>query len=363
MEVAIFGAGAAGLMTAITLCARGHRCRIYERSRQSHEAGMGFILMREGVDLLRSYEVHLNAVPLQSYICRDSAGSVLVEKSMPEGACAIRRRDLMAALMRALPADAALTFGAELEKLEFDRDTGRVTAAGLISGAGPARIQADLYVGADGIHSQARHTLFREWPAPPAQVMELVGRVRCPVSIAWAGHNFNKFHALSGGLALGIIPVDAHHIVWYMQFDSRSFPPPRGNAGPEALRAFAQSLAGGWGHPIPSIFQQTDFSDVHLWRPVDTDLIPYFHRQNLVLVGDAAHPLSPFTSQGVSSALADADALARHLEAQPDVEKALELYTNERRRQCDPFIAQGRELTQQFLSPWDASRLSMPLAK
>jgi len=45
MDVAIFGAGVAGLMTAIAMRAKGHRCRVYERHRRSHEAGMGFILV------------------------------------------------------------------------------------------------------------------------------------------------------------------------------------------------------------------------------------------------------------------------------------------------------------------------------
>jgi len=45
MEIAIFGAGIAGLMSAITLRVQGHRCRIYERMRQGNETGMGFILM------------------------------------------------------------------------------------------------------------------------------------------------------------------------------------------------------------------------------------------------------------------------------------------------------------------------------
>ena len=50
MDIAIFGAGVAGLMTAIALRAQGHRCHIYERMRQGHETGMGFILMPEGID-------------------------------------------------------------------------------------------------------------------------------------------------------------------------------------------------------------------------------------------------------------------------------------------------------------------------
>ena len=59
MEIAIFGAGIAGLMTAITLRAKGHRCRIYERMRQGQETGMGFILMPDGIECLQSFGVKL----------------------------------------------------------------------------------------------------------------------------------------------------------------------------------------------------------------------------------------------------------------------------------------------------------------
>jgi 2-polyprenyl-6-methoxyphenol hydroxylase-like FAD-dependent oxidoreductase len=361
MEIAVFGAGAAGLMTAIALNARGHRCRIYERSRQSHEAGMGFILMPEGLELMRSYGVHLSAVPLHTYRCRNSAGEILLEEAMPAGAGGARRRDLIAALLAALPAE-TITFGAELDGLEFDRG-GRVTTARVALGVGVSSIQADLFVGADGIHSRARHALFPDWPATPAPVMEIVGCVRCDTTIKWTGQDFNKFHALSGGLAFGVLPVDADHVVWYLQFDAKRFAPPPESDGPEARRVFVRRLAGDWAHPVPSLIDHTDFSDVYLWRPLDTDLVPYFHQGNLVLVGDAAHPLSPFTSQGVSSAIADADALARALASETEMERALTHYSTERRADCAPYISQGRDLTRQFLSPRDAASLSVPIAR
>ena len=361
MNIAIFGAGAAGLMTAISLCAHGHRCRIYERTRLTQEAGMGFILMPEGLSLMRGYGVELPVVPLRLYRYRDSAGNILREEAMPEGSGGIQRRDLISALQAALAETSTLTFGAELDDLKLDR-SGKVISAHLVSGAGPANIQADLYVGADGIHSCARRSLFPGWPAAPAPVLELVGRVRCAQTIAWTDNNFNKFHAPEGGLALGIVPVDAEHVVWYLQFDATRRRPPREIEGPEARRDFMQRAIGGWGHPIPSLIAQTDFNKVYFWRPLDIDMVPYFYRKNLVLVGDAAHPLSPFTSQGVSAAIADADALARALSS-AGMEQALELYSRERRALCAPFVDQGRELIRRFLAPHDATALSMPIAK
>ncbi|HEX4605049.1 MAG TPA: aminotransferase class I/II-fold pyridoxal phosphate-dependent enzyme, partial [Candidatus Angelobacter sp.] len=80
-------------------------------------------------------------------------------------------------------------------------------------------------------------------------------------------------------------------------------------------------------------------------------------------IGDAAHPLSPFTSQGVSSAVSDAVALADSLRTGPDMEQALARYSRERREQCAPYVARGRELTQHFLSPQIGSTVLLPMAK
>ncbi|HTD21633.1 MAG TPA: NAD(P)/FAD-dependent oxidoreductase [Terriglobales bacterium] len=368
MDVAIFGAGIAGLMAAITLRAQGHHCRIYERLSRGHETGMGFILTPEGVDCLQKFGVRFSGafsgVPLNRYCCRNAAGEILHEQAMPAGARSMRRCHLISALIGALPANDTLAFGAELSGLEFG-ESGRVTVACLSSGT---RIHADLYVAADGIRSQARQALFPDWPASPAQVLEIVGLLRCDKTIRWAGHDFNKFHAPSGGTALGILPVDPYHVVWYLQFDAHRFPPPKenGNASPEARHAFVEKLVGDWADPVPHLLAKTDFSRVYLWRPMDTDPVPHFYQGNLVLVGDAAHPLSPFTSQGVSSALADAVALASAVNAKvntgSDLTHALAAYSVERREQCAPYVAKGRELTQQFLKPQAVNGTLLPVA-
>lgn len=365
MDVAIFGAGIAGLMTAITLRSQGNTCRIYERMRKGHEAGMGFILMPEGIDCLQSFGVKLageyGGAPLYRYCCRNSSGQILYEQPLPAGARSMRRRDLLAALLRALPTDGAPLFNAELAVLEFDSE-GKVTSARLNTGE---TITADLYVSAEGINSRARQAMFPGWPSAQAQVLEIVGLVRCPDTVRWAGHNFNKFHAPGGGIALGTLAVDAEHVIWYLQFDARRFPPPAED-GPDpaqARRDFVKGLVGDWADPIPHLLEITDFSRTHFWRPLDTDIVPRFHHHNLLLVGDAAHPLSPFTSQGVSSAVADAVALSQALKSEASLEAALTRYSHERREQVAPYVAKGRELTRHFLSPQIGSTILLPIAE
>jgi aspartate/methionine/tyrosine aminotransferase/2-polyprenyl-6-methoxyphenol hydroxylase-like FAD-dependent oxidoreductase len=370
MDIAIFGAGIAGLMTAITLGAQGHRCKVYERTREGNETGMGFILMPDGINCLQSFGVKLtgenSGASLQRYFCRSSTGQILYEQPLPPGTRSIRRRHLIDALMGALPADSGLLFDAELAGLDFD-DAGNVTQARLNTGA---ILKADLYVSAEGIRSRARQALFPRWLAPQAQVLEIVGMVQCKSTVRWVSNNFNKFHAVSGGIALGTLAVDDEHVIWYIQFDSRRFPQPPDDAAEfaAARKAFVTSLVGGWAEPIPHLLGITDFSSTHLWRPLDTDLIPTFYRGNLVLVGDAAHPLSPFTSQGVSSAVSDAVALAENLRSKnlktlPDLEHALSRYSQERREQCVPYVAKGRELIRHFLTPEIGSTILLPMAE
>jgi aspartate/methionine/tyrosine aminotransferase/2-polyprenyl-6-methoxyphenol hydroxylase-like FAD-dependent oxidoreductase len=370
MEIAIFGAGIAGLMSAIALRAQGHRCKIYERMRQGQETGMGFILMPDGIECLQSFGVDLSGensgAPLQRYFCRSSSGQILYEQPLPAGTRSILRRQLIDALMRALPSGSTPLFDAELAALDFD-DAGNVTKARLNTGAS---VKADLYVSAEGIRSGARQTLFPGWPSPQAQVLEIVGMVSCRSTVRWASNNFNKFHAVAGGIALGTLAVDSEHVIWYLQFDSQRFPQPAEDAAnfAETRRKFVTSLVGEWADPIPHLLSIADFSRTHLWRPLDTDLVPAFYRGNLVLVGDAAHPLSPFTSQGVSSAVADAVALAENLRPEnlkspSDLDRALSRYSTERREQCAPYVAKGRELTRHFLTPEIGSTILLPIAE
>lgn len=372
MDVAIFGAGIAGLMTAITLRAQGHRCHVYERSRQAQDAGMGFILVPEAIARLKSFGVRLEddlgGTELEGYSCRDADGEIIFEQAMPRGSRGIRRRDLTANLIRALGDGDALVY-AELQTLEFNRDL-EVKAANFASGAGNVRVKADLYVGAEGVNSVARQAIFPDWPTMPDRVPEMVGMVRCERAVEWAGNRLNKFHAGEGGIALGVLPVDSDHVVWYLQFDSERYPIPAdavisaAEIRAKARHEFVRKLVGRWAHPVPSLLSATDFKRVHLWRPVDTDLVPQFHQENLVLVGDSAHPLSPFTSQGVASALADAVALAEELKGVTleRLESALIRYSERRHRECAPYLVKGRELSTNFLEPLSENSAVLPIA-
>ncbi|HEV2990667.1 MAG TPA: NAD(P)/FAD-dependent oxidoreductase [Candidatus Angelobacter sp.] len=366
MHIAIFGAGIAGLMNAIALQSHGHECALYERSRLSHDLGMGFILMPEAVARMEQLGIQLagdcGGIPLDRYVCRDSHGKVLYQEAMPRGSRSIRRRELIRTLVDAANLHNTVHFDAELDHLEFD-ENGRTLAAVLNSGE---RITADLFVAADGAHSRIRRALFPHWSTKRARVVNVVGLVCCPTATVWAGHSFNKFHAASGGLAVGVLPVDSDHVVWFMQFDSYRFHPP-GNqdVAREEWSEFVLRMAGTWAFPVPSLLATTPSCNMHVWSPLDIDLVPAFHHNNVILAGDAAHPLSPFTSQGVASAVADAVTLANVLPATNDtklLEKAVDLYSKQRQQQCAGHLSMGRELSQRFVAPVSSRSFRLPMA-
>ncbi|QSB15484.1 FAD-dependent monooxygenase [Natronosporangium hydrolyticum] len=349
MRVAIFGAGVAGLTAAAALHRRVNHCRVYERRHRGAAGGLGFIMSAQALADLQALGLPDTAaragVPLREFCRYRPDGTLAHTRPMPTGWRGMRRADLVAALRHALPAE-TMVAGTALTGLTRARDGG-VGAALLTNDLDDAwQLRADLYLAADGARSVARQTLYPAWPHRPARVWEVVAYAHDPAISAWAGSDFHKFAI--PGLAAGILPVGDDTVVWFIQFDRFRFTPP---ATPDPTRALAHQLIGDWGHPLPSLLRATDFSQAHLWQPVDTDLLPRLHSGNLALVGDAAHPLLPFTSQGVAAAIAGVRDLASALEQHCSLPAALETYSASCRARCAPYIGQGRELTRRFLQP------------
>src|SRR5262249_13787640 len=148
MEIAIFGAGIAGLMSAITLRAHGHQCRVYERSRQAQDAGMGFIVVPEAIEFLRGFGVTLDGVGtrLERDLYRDSKGQILHEHATPAGTRGSLRRGWIPPLTRARNREGTFVL-ARLKDLGFPGDDWG-TSAQVSSSAGDERIHADFFVSA-----------------------------------------------------------------------------------------------------------------------------------------------------------------------------------------------------------------------
>ncbi len=317
MKVGIVGAGIAGLATAVALSRQGAQVTIYERP-EATTAGAGISLFGNGLRALAAIGLDgpirsLGAAPGLPAGLRTPNGRWLVRT--PPAAWAdltvVHRFDLRAILSAAAPAVRAATVSAV---------HGGAGEATVVLESGVSRT-FDLVVGADGIASPIR----RSWPQDPgiryAGYTAWRGVTDGPVDVPAAGETWGR------GERFGIAPMGDGRVYWFAVASV-----PSGwrvsDDKAELLRRFAT-----WHDPIPALLHATDGHAILRNDIIDLAApLPRFIRGRVVLVGDAAHAMTPNLGQGGNQALEDAVTLAALAGGGHDLDAALGRYDTDRRK-------------------------------
>lgn len=307
-EVVVVGGGIGGLFAANALIAHGIPVSVYEQAPALGEVGAGVLLTPNSVRQL--HRVGLGPAvekwgarvgPDSRYFRHDGGPIAPVQVTDSSGWNAtfgMHRADLVEFLAGALPSEVVRT-GHRCIGLEQDRDRAR------LSFANGATIEADLVIGADGIHSELRPHVF-----PPSRPVfsgsvayrgvvshELVPHWPTNAWLMWLGKgkHFLTFPVRAGKLInyVGFVPADQE------MKESWSSP-----GDPDVLRReFA-----GWDPRIGSLLQQVQMT--FRWALYDREPLPAWTRGRLTLLGDAAHPMLPHLGQGANQSIEDGMALA-----------------------------------------------------
>lgn len=353
MNIAIVGYGTAGQAAAILLSRDGHRVEVFERAQELGPVGAGFLLQPTGLQVLWELGVLDQAL----------AHGRAVRRLYGETACGRAVMD-----MRYAGLDAAL-FGLGMQRgalfallaqawtdveqvhrgvriVGIHDDTRRIQ-----DGEGRWRGPFDLVIAADGAGSSLRHhthSVRQDAPYPWGALWCLVPQGD------WDWGDELRQRYVAARKMIGLLPVgtrpddDIPRLSFFWSLPVSDFD----RWQQHGVQPWLDEIASLWPQAHRRLEGIADTACLARASYRDTTMHRW-HRDRLVLIGDAAHAMSPQLGQGVNMALMDALALRDALRTHTQVDAALAQYQRQRQAHVSIYQFWSRWLTPLFQSERD----------
>ncbi len=318
--IVIIGGGIGGLSTALALLRHDIPCAVYERAPELHEIGSGVglwpnavrVFDRVGVgDQVRAISGAWRTTGVSNMSGRLLNGFSVDEftRRLGEPMVGVHRGELQSVLKNALP-DGVLHTGRECAGVELVGDRVEVR---FVDGD---PVVAPVVVAADGSRSVIRRTLFDDRPLRDLGMLGWRATLVDPPDV----DGFNG-EIWGNGASFGFLPMSGNRLSWFGGADGH----------PPATKEFLRERFAGWRAPIAEIIDKTDETMIWFDRLYDARPRRRWVRGRVALLGDAAHPMSPFLGMGACQAVLDAWVVADELSRSSDDEAALVRYQRRRR--------------------------------
>lgn len=327
---------------------------------RGREAGLGgqlaggdgaeaLTLASNGIDALATLglgtEVTARGFPTRTMRLSNHTGRVLAEFPMaperPDGleVHTVRRSDLYRVLR-----DAATARGIPVRYGKRLVDATPRPGGGVIARfADGELVEADLLVGADGLRSAVRTIIDPGAPAARYAGLLNTGGYATDVTLPPRFRTDVIEFCFGRNCFLGYSVAPDGSVWWFAN------PASRQEMGRAELAAISEDE---WRRRLHALFAGDDLPAALLidgsdhifagWNTYDFPTVPTWHRDDMIIVGDAAHATSPASGQGASMAIEDAVTLARCLRDNDSVAAAFADHESLRRERVEKVVRQGK---------------------
>ncbi|WP_457944828.1 FAD-dependent monooxygenase [Vreelandella alkaliphila] len=345
-RIAIVGAGVAGIALAILATQQGYQVSVYERDSKVSSIGAGVTLWPNAIFVLQQMgvEKELKRLGGAPRLMRqfDQFGVWQGELDIEEvnllsgfPSITILRRDLMGILAKRLDdLGVKIHLGCPMTAQDIDR----------------LKQEFDVVVGADGrMNSVVRHTLYSEKVSPRYQgFINIIG-----ISQLNEGVLDNAIHDFRGlGERFGIVPMNNGLCFWAGAWNADIDKQRPLSAWYDELHQRFRC----WPDPVRNVLKFYDAASLNRIFVHDLDPLPYWHQDNVVIIGDAAHASLPTSGQGACQALEDAWHLVRLLGEQGELESVLTSFYQQRIVKTSSAQTVGRQVAERIFGTQLASQ-------
>jgi salicylate hydroxylase len=342
LQIAIVGGGIGGLTAALALRGRGLDVTVFEQAGDLREIGAGMSIHSNAALLLQRIgltdRIKTIGAPIAGLLLRTSQGERIDTSSSPSSGVQsynVHRAEFLKLLADALPVG-TLHLGHRLSRA--GETNGRVQ----LTFAHRATVEADLVIGADGIHSVVQREIGLSTYPSSEGIMAYRGLIPSE-RLSWAKEIGGQMSMWLGkGRSFLCYPVSGGRLINMVAFVPTNLESEESWTAPGDLKALAVEYAG-WDNPVLETIGALD--QTFRWGVYDRAPLPYWSAGRMTLLGDAAHPMVPHLGQGAAQAIEDGFTLAVLLEGakRQDVPRRLRAYERLRLERTSQIQTMARD--------------------
>jgi salicylate hydroxylase len=349
-RISVIGGGIGGLSAALALQHFGHRVSVFEQARELREIGAGVIISPNAMHALNflgiGERIAKEAGPTEAYLIRHfqtgevikirASGTDYVERC---GASyhQVHRADLHAALADAIlrndPNCAFLDHCFEALRQDSDYVVAKFTNG--------KPYTSDVLIGCDGGTSKVRACVFGD------ERVNYTGQVafRALLPMSNVPPGVAKIpYAMFVGLNRALLHYPLRHrtMMNVIGMARESSWQEEGWAIPATIDEFAR-LYSDFHRDAVDLIHAISPGTLFKWGLRDREPLQQYTKERVTMLGDAAHPMTPFLGQGACVAIEDAMVLGRAFAAANTFEEAFSIYENTRKERANGVQLASRE--------------------